>query len=51
MIVSDGAFFMQAMLATQLNEKCESGEVDKNTVIHVRNLAINPVKEIGRAHV
>ena len=41
---------MQAMLATQLNHMCESGEVEKNTIIKVTGFALNPVKERKSVH-
>lgn len=44
-IISDGVNFLQAMLATQLNPKVESGEVGKNTVIVVTKLSAQVVFE------
>lgn len=42
-IISDGEHFLQAMLATQLNSRVESGEVCKNTIIVVTKFSAQVV--------
>lgn len=42
-IVSDGEYFLQAMLATQINAQVESGELAKNSVVKVERFTCNPV--------
>ncbi|THG99977.1 hypothetical protein EW026_g2488 [Hermanssonia centrifuga] len=44
-IVSDGEFFLQAMLATQLNKLVEEGTVGKNTVVVINKFTSNYVQE------
>ncbi|WVO12544.1 hypothetical protein L204_100144 [Cryptococcus depauperatus] len=42
-ILSDGQFFLQAMLATQLNHFVESKELDKHSLVKVTNFSVNSV--------
>jgi replication factor A1 len=44
-ILSDGQFFIQSMLATQLNNLVEGGELDKNVVIKLTNYVTNEVQK------
>ncbi|KAI0345302.1 replication factor-A protein 1 [Trametopsis cervina] len=44
-IVSDGEFFLQAMLATQLNKLVEDGDVGKNTIIVIDKFTCNFVQD------
>lgn len=44
-IVSDGEFFLQAMMATQLNRFVEEGHVGKNTVVVIEKFTCNYVQE------
>ena len=44
-IVSDGEHFLQAMLATQINEQVDRGELTKNSVIVADKFTCNPVGE------
>lgn len=44
-IVSDGEYFLQAMLATQINAQIESGELAKNSIVLVEKCTCNPVAE------
>lgn len=43
LIVSDGTFFMQAMLATQLNDYVSSGSLGKHSIIRVSKYVCNAV--------
>lgn len=40
-IISDGTYFGQAMLATQLNELILDGSLKQNTVVKITSFAIN----------
>ncbi|OWZ44584.1 replication factor A1 [Cryptococcus neoformans c8] len=42
-ILSDGQYFIQAMLATQLNHFVESKQVDKHSLVKVVNFSVNSV--------
>ena len=42
-VLSDGATFVQAMLATQLNQLVEDGTIVQNSVITVDSWAVNEV--------
>ena len=44
-IVSDGEYFVQAMMATQLNGLVEDGRVGKNTVVVIEKFTANYVQE------
>ncbi|KAH7889519.1 hypothetical protein F5I97DRAFT_1995013 [Phlebopus sp. FC_14] len=44
-IISDGVHFVQAMLATQLNELVTNGQIMKNTVVVVDKLTCNFVQD------
>jgi replication factor A1 len=44
-IISDGVHFVQAMLATQLNELVTAGQINKNTVVVIDRLACNFVSD------
>jgi replication factor A1 len=44
-IISDGVFFMQAMLATQLNHMVNDSAIGKHTVIAVDKLTCNIVQD------
>lgn len=44
-IVSDGEYFLQAMLATQVNEYIESGRLIKHSVAVIDKFTCNPVGE------
>lgn len=44
-IISDGVHFVQAMLATQLNDLVTTGEINKNSVVIIDKLACNFVQE------
>jgi replication factor A1 len=44
-IISDGIHFVQAMLATQLNDLVTAGEINKNSVVVIDRLACNFVQE------
>ncbi|KAG0697017.1 hypothetical protein DFH29DRAFT_812337 [Suillus ampliporus] len=44
-IISDGVHFVQAMLATQLNDLVTTGEINKNTVVIIDKLACNFVQD------
>ncbi|OJA10202.1 hypothetical protein AZE42_05120 [Rhizopogon vesiculosus] len=44
-IISDGVHFIQAMLATQLNDLVTAGEINKNTVVVIDRLACNFVQD------
>ena len=44
-IVSDGEYFLQAMLATQINVLVENGQLIKNSIINVEKMTCNPVSE------
>lgn len=43
-ILSDGEYFIQSMLATQLNHLVENDELEKNTVIKLTSFVINTVQ-------
>ncbi|KAK4705716.1 replication factor A1, partial [Phenoliferia sp. Uapishka_3] len=45
LVISDGEYFMQAMLSTQLNElvSCDPPQIDKNTVLKLLTYATNIV--------
>jgi len=43
-ILSDGSYFIQSMLATQLNSFVESGELDKLVLIKLTNYVTNSVQ-------
>ncbi|GFZ45306.1 Single-stranded DNA-binding protein p68 subunit [Saitozyma sp. JCM 24511] len=43
-ILSDGQYFIQSMLATQLNDKVESKELDKNVVVKLTHFVLNAVQ-------
>ncbi|KDQ61103.1 hypothetical protein JAAARDRAFT_124049 [Jaapia argillacea MUCL 33604] len=44
LIISDGEYFMQAMLATQLNAMADEGEIKKNTVVVIERMTRNLVQ-------
>ena len=44
-IISDGIHFVQAMLATQLNDLVTTGQISKYTVIVIDRLACNFVQD------
>lgn len=44
-ILSDGVHFVQAMLATQLNELVSRGDIVKNTIVVVGKLTCNFVQD------
>jgi replication factor A1 len=44
-IVSDGLFFIQAMLATQLNHLVQDREIDKNTIVNITKMTCNFVQD------
>ncbi|KAG1761684.1 hypothetical protein EDD22DRAFT_980084 [Suillus occidentalis] len=44
-IISDGVHFVQAMLATQLNDLVANGDINKNTVVIIDKLACNFVQD------
>ncbi|KAI9014187.1 putative RFA1 protein [Hyaloraphidium curvatum] len=44
LIISDGQHYIQAMVATQLNEKLTSGLLQKNGIIQVHNCVTNQVQ-------
>ncbi|KAA1469388.1 replication factor-a protein [Dentipellis sp. KUC8613] len=44
LIISDGAFFLQSMLATQLNHLVEEGVVVKNSIIRVERMSCNYIQ-------
>ncbi|KAG8214733.1 hypothetical protein J3R82DRAFT_9821 [Butyriboletus roseoflavus] len=44
-ILSDGVYFVQAMLATQLNELVSRGDIVKNTIVVVDKLTCNFVQD------
>ncbi|KAH7911406.1 hypothetical protein BJ138DRAFT_1179561, partial [Hygrophoropsis aurantiaca] len=44
-IISDGEHFVQAMLATQLNELVANNEIEKNTIVIIDKLTCNFVQE------
>ena len=41
LIVSDGEYYTQAMLATQLNELVENHQLDKNAILRVDRVSCN----------
>lgn len=43
-ILSDGQYFIQAMLATQLNVHVDNKELDKNVVIRLTEFVTNAVQ-------
>ena len=43
--MSDGTNFQPCMLATQMNEKIESGELDKFSVVRVTRYLCNTIHE------
>jgi replication factor A1 len=43
-ILSDGSYFIQSMLATQLNHFVENHELDKNVLIKLTNYVTNSVQ-------
>lgn len=43
-ILSDGSYFIQSMLATQLNNLVEDKSLDKNVVIKLTNFVTNSVQ-------
>lgn len=45
LILSDGAHFIQAMLATQHNHLLESSAVQKNTLVRLTSFALNMVQD------
>ncbi|KAJ3337910.1 kinesin motor protein cin8 [Gonapodya sp. JEL0774] len=42
-IISDGTFFMQGMLATQLNDICNSGLLQRNGIFRIKEFVVNNV--------
>ncbi|KAJ7709439.1 hypothetical protein B0H17DRAFT_998734 [Mycena rosella] len=44
-IVSDGEFFIQAMLATQLNPLVQNEQIRKNTIVNVTKMTCNFVQD------
>ncbi|KIJ69175.1 hypothetical protein HYDPIDRAFT_24028 [Hydnomerulius pinastri MD-312] len=44
-IISDGVHFVQAMLATQLNDLVSNGEITKNTIVIIDKLTCNFVQD------
>lgn len=44
MILSDGKFFIQSMLATQLNELVTNKDLDKNVVVKLTEFVTNAVQ-------
>ena len=42
-ILSDGEWFMQAMLATQLNELVDTGTIVKNSVVTIEKMICNVI--------
>jgi replication factor A1 len=44
-ILSDGQYFIQAMLATQLNDMVTEKKVDKNVVIKLVEYVTNAVQQ------
>jgi replication factor A1 len=44
MVLSDGSFMQQAMLATQLNEYVKSGRVEKGSVVQLTEYICNSVQ-------
>lgn len=47
-IVSDGEYFLQAMLATQINPLVENGQMCKNSIVRLDKFSVNGVKEDKR---
>lgn len=47
-IVSDGEFFLQAMLATQINSLIENGQLVKNSIVIIDKCTCNPVGDGGK---
>lgn len=45
LILSDGSFFIQAMIATQHNHLLESQAVQKNTIVQLTSFALNTVQD------
>ncbi|RSH89319.1 Replication factor A protein 1 [Saitozyma podzolica] len=43
-ILSDGQYFIQSMLATQLNDKVENKELDKHVVVKLTHFVLNAVQ-------
>ena len=43
-ILSDGKYFIQSMLATQLNHFVESKQLDKNVVVKLTGFVTNAVQ-------
>ena len=43
-ILSDGKYFMQSMLATQLNQLVDSNQLDKNVVVKLTGFVTNAVQ-------
>jgi len=44
-IISDGLYFLQAMLATQLNHLVEDERVGKNTIAVIENMSCQLIQE------
>lgn len=44
-IVSDGVNYMQAMLATQLNEKVQENQITKGSIVVIERYTCNYVQE------
>ena len=49
-IISDGVHFVQAMLATQLNDLVTNGEITRNAVVIVDKLTCNFVQDKRFVH-
>ena len=44
-MLSDGEYFSQALLTSQQNTICASGEMTKNGIIRVKKFIVNVIKE------
>jgi hypothetical protein len=47
-IVSDGEYFLQAMLTTQINTLIENGQITKHSIVRLDKFSVNGVKENKR---
>ena len=45
LIISDGEYFVQAMLATQLNHMVHDNVITKHSVVRIESMTANTVKE------
>ena len=46
LILSDGDFYMQGMMSSQMQGLCESDQISKFTIIHIKEYVINVIKNI-----